>query len=472
MVNNIKKSIVCLFAIVLLSFIACNKEEREAMGETFVYYDYYSDIQHFPTTNNNNLNSKRVCYDVWNDRVAWEVKNENPMPPGYEHCYVSYAGFAYTSSFLKGDYLIKIFFSADIPTEKLPANGIYFQKINKNTGIAEVSRKIISPSEFNPNIGFIISSVVSDGNSYFFACNNGYVYGFDENGNLKWKKGNYPMTNVWGGGGSAEAAFSYIYCNDNKVFFISEISSAPNAKVLYCLDSNTGNELWWAYVHYEAFPKQIFFDANHVFDLGKDGALQIINKQTGLQIDVSDPPAGGIYGFARPIGKIDDRFAAFFTKELNIAHVELAHPAFPTLTYLTNVQIDNNYTLDNGLVYAGNANGGYPTFNFYCINPLDGVKWSLALPHANPPLVPYGNLVYDYKISGNYIYLLTTFHIEGNKCINNETRTVNLPSYGIREIPYPGIIVLDKNSGAIVKQCKKIPVGFDDSRLSNFNVGK
>jgi outer membrane protein assembly factor BamB len=459
--------LIALLAPVLL--ISCVKNnDSDVNGGDRVYYEYISDEQSFPQTNAKLVN-KRVYYSLDADEVIWEQSNEAYMPYAYGHWSLSYS---YSEAFSTGSHFVKIFSSSAIPT-LYPhiANGVYFQKISKSTGAAEVSRMIVPASDLNTNDAFVISAVVTDGSNYYFACSNNFVYSFDGNGNLRWKKGGYPMGNLWRSSQPIGTGYSYIYYNDSKIFFISGDPTSTWAKSVYCLNATTGDLVWNHAAQHNSNPKQLMFHDAYVFDVGSNGYVTMLKKATGEYVETTNPPSGlPYYNIAKPIGKVNNSYAAYYIGNGSIGHIELAHPDLATITYLPGVPSPQKYVVDNGKVYTL-SHGAGNTLELSCIDPMNGVQWTKNYTRTTATATFYDYEVYDMKIKNGKIYLHTSFHIVNGDCVPNEMKTVIPPnSYTPYNIRYPGVVVLSTSSGGLIKQSKKMPTGPFETKVYNLMI--
>lgn len=460
------------FLILLLSsfiLFSCNKEsDNNSNGGDKVYYDYFSDEQSFPQTNAKLVN-KRVYYNLDNDEAIWEQPNESYTPIAYGHYSLSYS---YSEAFSAGNYIVKIFSSSAIPSlYPYITNGVYFQKISKSTGAAEVSRMIVPASDLNTSDAFVISAVVTDGTNYYFACSNNFVYSFDGSGNLRWKKGNYPMGNLWRSSQPIGTGYAYIYYNDSRIFFISGDPTSTWAKSVYCLNATTGEMVWNHGAQHNVNPKQLMFHDNYVFDVGSNGYVTMLKKATGEFVESTNPPSGlPYYNISRPIGKVNSSYAAYYMGDGTIGHIELAHPDLATLTYMPGTPVPQKYVVDNGKIYSM-SNGAGNTLEMACVDPMNGIVWKRNYTRTTPAATFYDYEVYDMKLKNGKIYLHTSFHIVNGDCVPNEMKTVIPPNastpYNIR---YPGIVVLDQGSGGLIKQCKKMPTGPFETRVYNLMI--
>jgi hypothetical protein len=184
------KFIITFLFIFLLAGCSKPGEEHSSVNNKIYYDTYAAGIG--PGAVSTDFESKRVCYDVGKDKVLWEKSNEHIMLPS--HVY-SVDDIEYSKAFIKGDYIIKIFPAKDDPGSfSYNASGIYFEKINKHTGQAAISSKIINSTEFNSGQSqqYIMSNVIADGDNFIFGCNNGYLYCYDLSGSLVWKKSKFP----------------------------------------------------------------------------------------------------------------------------------------------------------------------------------------------------------------------------------------------------------------------------------------
>jgi outer membrane protein assembly factor BamB len=245
---------------------------------------------------------------------------------------------------------------------------------------------------------------------------------------------------------------------------------SPNSKGVYCLNAGTGDLAWKSLSgHDNVYPKQLFFNDTHVFDVGSLGYVSIFNKTSGLFLETTDPPSS-LNGIARPIGKVNNEYAAYFVPNGDIGLIEMAHPQTAQLTYMNGLPQILSYISDNGKLYA-QATGTTNTLEVFCVDPLNGVEWRKTFTRNTPVVTFEDYTVFDFKIKGDRIYLFAGFHIEGTDCVPNEARTVTPPGSTVPiKLRYPSVIVMSKSSGGIIKQCKKLPVGPYETKVYNFLI--
>jgi len=446
----------------------CSKPDDHAGSVNHkVYYDCLS-AGIGPGGVYQNYESKRICYDLGKDRVVWEKSNEHIMPARYAY---SFGNIEYSKAFIQGDYLIKIFPAKDDPGNLYYyANGVFFEKINKNTGEVIISKRIINSTEFNINLLYSISNVIADGDNFIFGCNNGYIYCYDMNGNNIWKKANLPIKDDQLGNGNAS-----LFYDENKVYFFS-VNPSTGSGGLYCLKAQTGETLWITTpgASYQSI-KGVFFDKKNVYTISPC-VVYFHNKLTGQFINTSPYIYCNTFTFTgTSIGSIDGVTSIIFSNrnEIGIIHVPIPDPM--TRQNFPDNPFDLNYFLENGNIYGGGTSVGSAylnSFTFASYNfEKDIFNWKMSYPLPPPP---NNNLnsptVYTYKKINDEIYILANFHIENGNTQFNEITPYAPPNNLYYSFIHPGVIVLDKNSGSIKKQIKKMPAGPNGAFAYNFCI--
>ena len=377
----------------------------------------------------------------------------------------------YSKAFIKGDYIIKIFPAKDDPGSfSYNASGIYFEKINKHTGQAAISSKIINSTEFNSGQSqrYIMSNVIADGDNFIFGCNNGYVYCYDLSGSLVWKKANFPIEDSNLGMGKA-----HLFYDEGRIYFFSQ-DGPTGANSLCCLDAKTGQTVWQTGGANHNSSKGVFFDKERIFIIEPCG-VYFQNKRTGQFINES--PYTGCSGFwGSSIGSIDGVTAIVFSKtnEIGIIHTPVPDPM--TRLSFPNNPFSSNYFLEDGLIYGGNAylNTAFPnSLVFACYNfSRETFNWQTIYPLPSPSLSQNEARIFNYKPFKDDIFLFTNFHFgEDGKAVLNDAIKPNTVTNGVYESgAFPGIIILNKQSGSIKKQIKKIPAGANATLPYNFCI--
>jgi outer membrane protein assembly factor BamB len=401
---------------------------------------------------------------VKNNQVVWEKVNDHIMP--MEYAYTSY-GTEYNTAFIKGDFLIKIFPAKDDPGNlSYYTNAVYFEKINKYTGDIITSKKIIASPEISGSLRYSISKVVADGDLFIFGCNNGYIYCYDINGNNVWKKANFPIKDSDLGNNKAN-----IFLDERKIYFFT-VNPASGFNELYCLDTQTGGTVWHTPGSSYGADRGVFFDKVNIYVIHPCG-YYFLNKLTGAY--VNGAPYSGCSSFiGRAIGSIDGVTAIFFAKrnEIGVVHVPIPDPI--PKHYFTDNPFNGNYFLEQGLIYGGGQSVDITylnKFTFACYSyERSSFNWKFSYPM--PPDVIGTDLktLFNYKNLGNEIYILANFHVENGNVVPNESKP-HAPPYDLYyKFTYPGVIVLDKQSGSIKKQIIKMPGGPNGAFAYHFCV--
>jgi len=447
-------------------FTGCTKPgDTAGSGNHKIYYDCYSEGIG-PGAAPRDFESKRVCYDVEKDQVVWEKINEHIMSPGLAYSYIY---FEYSKAFIKDDYLIKIFPAKDDPGNlNYYASGVFFEQINKRTGEIVISKKIINSTEFNVTLPYIMSKVITDGDNFIFGCNNGYIYCYDMNGNNIWKKANLPITDSDLGSGKAS-----LFYDEKKLYFFSTDPLTGYREELYCLNTQTGETVWHERGSINNVNRSVFFDKKNVYTISHC-SVSFRDKLTGRYVN-SSPYITNCSSFnGKSIGSIDGVTAIIFSKqnEIGIIHVPVPDP-MATQSFPDN-PFNWNYFLEDGLVYGGgvNVNASYTNrFSFACYNyDKDMFNWKISYPLPSPPNALNNVAVFNYKPLNDEIYILANFHIENGSAKFNEIKPYAPPNNLFYNFIHPGVIVLDKHSGSIKKQIKKMPAGTNGAFVYNFCI--
>jgi hypothetical protein len=147
----------------------------------------------------------------------------------------------------------------------------------------------------------------------------------------------------------------------------------------------------------------------------------------------------------------------------------------PRLSFPNN-PFSYNHFFEDGLIYGGKVYGNavYPnSLGFACYNfSRKAFNWQIIYPLPSPSLSLNFARIFNYKPFKDDIFLFTNFHIgEDGKAVLNDVIKPNIVTNGVHESnAFPGIIILDKQSGSIKKQIKKIPVGANPSLPYNFCI--
>jgi outer membrane protein assembly factor BamB len=195
--KKIATSWIVSVAIVLLAGCSPNGDDLPAPGSSddIIYYDYHGDSITYPQTGNY-VQSGRVAVNASTGNVIWEKTNPNAILNNY----LGYSSIlTYARSFEQGDFIIKIYPSSPIPSNdhnSTKVDGVYFHKINRNTGQEIVFKKIIQANEITASNKFAMSRVETDGTNFYFSLNANAIYCINANGDLVWKKDGYPAANV------------------------------------------------------------------------------------------------------------------------------------------------------------------------------------------------------------------------------------------------------------------------------------
>lgn len=459
-----KKLVKGFLFIFLLTGCSKPGDKNDSTLSRKIYYDTYS-AGSGPGGIWTDFVSKRVCYDVAKDQVVWEMLNDHIMPSSLIY---GIDDIEYSKAFIKEDYLIKIFPAKDDPASLYyNASGIYFEKIDKLTGQAVISNKIINSTEFNTSPGYIMSNVIADGNNFIFGCNNGFIYCYDIFGNTVWKKANFPIKDSQLGNGKAT-----IFYDDGKLYFFS-VNPSNGGNELYCLNAQTGETVWHTPGSSYISSKAVFFDKVNIYISWSCG-VYFQNKITGTHVNSS--PYSNCSSFSgRSIGSIDGVTAIVFSKanEIGIIHTPIPDPmisrSFP------NNPFSWNYFFEEGLIYGGDTYSSqvHPnSFVFACYDfKRERFNWEISYPlPINANTLNHG-LIFNYKSFNDEIYLLTNFHIDDGQAVLNEKIKPNLNPNGIHDSgEYPGIIVLDKQTGRIKRQIKKMPANNNPIFAYNFCI--
>lgn len=458
------KIVITFFFFSVIS--GCTKpEETDDSINHRVYYDYYSAavgsggvFQDFV--------SKRICYDVGEDRVVWEKTNQHIMPSNLTY---SIDDIPYSTSFIRDNYLIKIFPAKDDPGSPVYyASGIYFEKIDKLTGEVVISRNIINSTEFSTTLRYTMSNVIADGNNFIFGCNNGYLYCYDMSGNLVWRKANFPIRDSNLANGKAN-----LFYNTGKIYFFT-VNPTTGSNEQCCLNAQTGETVWRIPGGSYNSIKGVFFDNVNIYTIHSCG-VNFNNKLTGQYINSA--PYSGCSSFnGRSIGSIDGVTAIIFSKnnEIGVIHTPIPDP-MGRISFANN-PFGWNYFLESGLIYGGDtySSPAHPnSFVFARYNyGREAFDWEISFPISPPVNFLHNCLISNYKSFNDHIYLLTNFHVdEQGRAVLNERIRPNLdPSSIYDSAEFPGIIILDKQTGRIIKQIKKMPASINSTLVYNFNI--
>lgn len=468
-----------LLSLVLFLFFcySCNKPDMILGGKDLVYYDYtYSPITSGPITATDMV-SKRVCYDLNSEALIWEQTNSK-----YPSLSNLFSGIGrglnsgdydtqnqYFFNTKIGDYLIRIFTAADYPTDYVSNqsinsyNGVYFQKIDTKTGNELFIRTLVPKSDFNPKNPFCISKVETDGIRVYFSCNNGFLYCFDTDGILVWKKNlvKFPMykPNYL----ERELPYSFFGLNDDKIYIQSYSSLGlgyPNFKIINAITGNVVfDEISYnsGDIYLEKFPTYLFTD-KYFFAFGYSG-LSASDKYTGIS---PFPFVGGSYSGnsnypnylnPKPIGALSNNLIAFISYDIKLGYYDLSRNRSVSST------IDCRY--NHGDILSGNIMyGGYcdrQIFEFSAINtdfPDPSIKWKKSFQIESKFFNPHFN---KFLLAKNKLYLFANFYIENGLCKPNKP-VLNTQIYpNMYDASSNTVLILNASDGSILKQCQNIP---------------
>jgi outer membrane protein assembly factor BamB len=418
-----------------LFFLSCNKNNDLESVPSLFYYDYYA----YPAS----VDCKRVCVDLSHGSVLWEKANEKVMPYKDWDVYAGTAyGYAYSKNFIKDNYIVRIFPATDFsPYATQTVSGIYFQKIDKKTGEQLVLQKLVTQSEINQTSRYRMTGVVTDGERYFFACNNNYVYCIDANGSIVWKK-NYAPTNLNDNG---YLGYGFIYYDQNRIYFPA-YDPAVGFKTMYALNALTGQLVWQTTTDVYPAEKQLVFMKDVYVEYDKDGSTDAYRKSDGMQVGYA---FGASYtGIkARPVGKLTDSSVVCFSTNNNLEYFKINQFQSPPIDIQgVGNAIDNNFIFDGQKIYGGGGIWNSTNFEFFCIDPEanNPIQWRINFPQDMSNGIVFQ--FYNYFKKGNYIYLFTNFYEQNNTVVRNAS------GEGC-------VIVLDASTGKVVQQLTHLPIG-------------
>lgn len=418
-----------------------------------VYYDCYSTAGYpSPTTVEE---SYRVCFDMNKNELRWKKKNEFLIPISLISSGNMNEQNPSTKPFLYQNSIIKIFASYDSLGAASPLSGIYFQRIDITSGEALISKRIIEPGDFNIGRHFIISMIATDGQNFYFSCNNGYVYCINEQGNLVWKKGSYSFATV-----PFHYRYSFFYYDEGRIYFQTINNTNPITYSLICLAANTGDLLWSTPGLENGMDHELIFSKDHLvlFEAPFDGRNYIIKKSSGQQLIENTLPHLPGVNRQIPIGAINDNTVAYFDRTgVGISHINVTQPGVAKTISLS----ENIYPLSS-IFYKGNVFSVRITaatqIAVHGINPNTGIIWKKSMPLTTPRNQSFR---LRYFASNDKLYILCSAHFENNQWWESSPVANQMPF---------SLVVLDVSSGAILKHYNNFPGGIAVSFMPGFYV--
>jgi hypothetical protein len=448
-----------VFFLVGLLLFSCSKPGDTDTGASdgLIYYDYYSLSPNYTNPLNDTVETNRVCYDTKTKQVVWNKKNEYNIPFYYPQINNSPFALSYANSFSFSNYLVRIFPATSVAQLGKPIDGIYFQKIDKASGNAVISVQIIGPGEFTTNDVFSISNVVSDGQHLYFACNNGFIYCYDSNGNQVWKKGDYPMANSW----VAYGGYALIYLDAGKLYFSAlDVSGLfpPGTKLLHCLTASTGQLLWYKFCPDFIYGKQIAFGKDHLAVFDPFGTSMILRKSDGTSIAVNSGSGSGS-NMIYPIGMTSDAQMIYSNRSGDIAYIDTAHPLETRYVDIPPV-MDYNFIYQNGKIYNVLYSYSESKLTLSCVNPVSGQLWNTTATIITP-FFGYGFTHHNYTLKDEKLYILSNYHFENSFIVSNP--------YGKKMSL--AVTIINATTGAVEREYTGLPGGLGNvHRIYNLFV--
>ena len=316
-------------------------------------------------------------------------------------------------------------------------------------------KTLLPKTDFNASNPFCISKVESDDLRIYFTCNNGFLYAFDLDGNLVWKKnlGSFPLYKPVTS--NSDGPFSMFGLNNGKIYIKSYSSPGTNYPDFKIIDAASGNVLHDAPSYssgtfsLEKFPTYLFTD-QYLFNFSyySAGAL---DKVTG-----SDPFIGSSYSGngnyaswrnAQPIDVLSNNQIAIIDYDQKLAFFDITRNQFGQTSIDCSTIHGGVFSSD--VLYGGFCNAAGRKFDFSAVKISTGnaaVIWknSWTMEPTN-----VAQKLSKFIVSGDKIYLFVNFHIDNGIC------KVNPQVSGLFEAH--SIIVLNAADGSILKQCQNVP---------------
>jgi len=439
--------------MVLSVFILCScGRNGDTAAKDLIYYDYIyrKDLLTFTNTKADYV-CKRVCYDLGAETVVWEQENTNYPHQNYVYSDAISRG-QYCSNMKFGNNLVRVFVASDYPylppSSAYPFTGVYLQKVDMSTGNEVSIKQLLSNADFDTKKPFAISKVETDGTRIFFECSNGYLYCYDENGGLIWKKffSNFAQYAPVIG---SQTNFAFFSLEKGRIY-VSSFSPGSTNATLKCVDAATGNIIFDPGTSHELVQvPALMFNNDYIFEWGY-GGVGVLSKSTGvLNTQYQGGLVPGTNGNGRrgiALGMMGDNYVTMLDNDRNFAYYDLAKDR----AYTTGISCTYNLmNIISGTTLYG-AGGIYGNQKFECsaINAstpaTSSVLWKRSIPFAGGTGGNTGDLK-DMILANGNLYLFTNFYQDNG--VYTQLGTTG------------AVIILSTTDGNIVKQCHNVPFG-------------